>query len=44
MVGKNTTLHIYWEDGITIECRYFPNKEEAENYARDNGYVDYTID
>jgi len=42
-VNKNT-LHIYWEDDVTVECRDFPNKKAAEQYAKDNGCVDYMID
>ena len=30
-------LHIYWEDGCTIECRYFHTKKAALAYAKDNG-------
>ena len=26
-------LKIYWEDGVTIECRYFATMKEAEAYA-----------
>jgi len=45
MVGRNkSTLHIYWEDGVTIEWRYFPSKKAAEQYAKHNGCVDYMID
>lgn len=45
MAGRDkNTLHIYWEDGITIEYRYFPNKKAAEQYAKDNGCVNYMID
>lgn len=38
------TLHNYWQDGVTIELRYFPTKKKAENFAKANGYVDYIID
>lgn len=41
---KRWTLHHYWCDGCTIEYRYFPTKKAAENFAKDNGYVDYIID
>jgi hypothetical protein len=45
MVGRNKiTLHIYWEDGITIELRYFSTDEAAETYAAKNGCVNYLID
>ncbi len=43
-MAGNVTLHIYWDDGVTIELRYFPTKKRAERYAKDNGIVDYTID
>ena len=43
MRGK-ITLHIYWEDGVTIEYRYFHTEKAAEKYAKDNGIVDYMID
>ena len=36
-------LHIYWEDGVTIECRYFPTKKMAEEYAKGNGISNYKI-
>ena len=36
-------LKNYWEDGVTIECRYFPTKEAAEAFAEHEGYVDYKI-
>lgn len=45
MVGRNKiTLHNYWEDGVTIELRYFPTKKAAETYAAKKGYVNYLID
>ena len=31
-------LKYYWEDGVTIECRYFSTKEKAETYAENEGY------
>lgn len=43
-MNKRVTLHIYWPDGCTIECRYFPTVIAAENYVKDNGIVDYKID
>ena len=42
--GEKFTLHIYWGDGATVEYRYFPTKEKAEQYAKDNGISDYVID
>lgn len=36
-------LKIYWEDGVTIECRYFPTYEMAERYANSEGCEDYDI-
>ena len=27
-------LKHYWDDGVTIECRYFSTKKEAEEFAR----------
>ena len=31
-------LKYYWDDGATIECRYFNTKKEAEAYAEAEGY------
>ena len=36
-MDKTYTLHIYWDDDVTIECRYFRTKKEAKQYAIDNG-------
>lgn len=36
-------LHIYWEDGVTIECRYFSKKKDAKAYAKQEGIVNYKI-
>ena len=36
-------LHIYWEDDVTIECRYFKTKKEAMKYVKDNGIEKYRI-
>ena len=36
-------LKNYWDDGVTIECRYFATKKEAEEFARSEGYVNYKI-
>lgn len=41
---NKVTLHIYWDDGITIECRYFPTKKRAKKYCHDNGCINYKID
>jgi hypothetical protein len=36
-------LHIYWDDGVTVECRYFPTKKKAKEYAKSNGIPNYVI-
>lgn len=36
-------LKIYWDDGITVECRYFMTVEEAQDYAERNDIWDYVI-
>jgi hypothetical protein len=36
-------LHIYWDDGVTIECRYFGKRKDAESYAKANGVANYKI-
>jgi hypothetical protein len=36
-------LKIYWEDGITVECRYFITEEDAQDYVERNGIWDYVI-
>lgn len=41
---QKVTLHIYWDDGVTAELRYYPTKKMAEKYATDNGYDNYLID
>lgn len=38
-----STLKIYWEDGVTIENRYFPSKSAAKEYAIKNGCTNYEI-
>lgn len=38
------TLHIYWDDGVTVELRYYPSNKAAKKYAKDNGYSNYLID
>lgn len=37
-------LKIYWDDGITVEYRYFMTVEDAEYYAERNGICDYAIE
>lgn len=44
MAKNKVTLHIYWDDGVTVEQRKFPSKDAAKSYAKDNGIVDYMID
>lgn len=41
---KLWTLHIYWDDDVTIECRYFWSRKEAKAYAEQNGVENYKID
>lgn len=36
-------LKNYWDDGVTIECRYFPTKKSAKDFAIANGYTNYKI-
>lgn len=38
-------LKYYWQDGVTVECRYFATMKEAEAYAQSEGYPqeDYAI-
>lgn len=38
------TLHIYWDDDVTVELRYFPSEKSAKRYAKRNGVVNYNID
>ena len=38
MNWKKWELKYYWEDGVTIECRYFDTMKEAEAYAEAEGY------
>lgn len=44
MKAKKSTLKVYWEDGITIECRYFPSISRAKSYVKANGIRDYKIE
>ena len=41
---KKVTLHIYWDDDVTVEQREFASKDAAESYAKSNGVVNYMID
>ena len=41
---KQWTLHNYWQDGVTIELRYFPSEKTAKKFAKDRGYTNYNID
>ena len=36
-------LKIYWDDDVTIECRYFPSIRQAKSYAKTNGISNYKI-
>ena len=36
-------LKIYWDDGITVECRYFMTEEDAQDYVERNDIWDYVI-
>jgi len=36
-------LRIYWEDGITVECRYFISLKDAQDYVEQNGIKTYII-
>lgn len=38
-------LKYYWQDGVTVECRYFASMKDAEAYAKDEGIPmeDYSI-
>lgn len=38
MNWKKWELKYYWEDGITVEYRYFDTMKEAEAYAKKEGY------
>lgn len=37
-------LKIYWDDGVTVECRYFMTVEDAKYYVKRNGICDYEIE
>lgn len=38
-------LKYYWQDGVTVECRYFARMKEAKAYAESEGIPeeDYSI-
>lgn len=36
-------LKHYWDDGCTIECRYFDTKKQALAFAKSEGYVNYKV-
>lgn len=38
-------LKCYWQDDVTVECRYFATMKEAKAYAESEGYAeeDYSI-
>ena len=42
--GIKSTLHIYWDDNVTIEQRYFPSRRSAKRYAKNNGCINYKIE
>ena len=44
MRGGKVELHIYWDDNVTIECRYFYSKKAAKRYVKENGIINYKID
>ena len=37
------TLHIYWDDDVTIECRYFQTEKQAMKYVKRHGIIKYRI-
>lgn len=38
-----TELKIYWEDGVTVETRFFPSIRKAQKYVKDNGLKDCSV-
>jgi hypothetical protein len=38
-----TELHIYWDDDVTIEVRYFRSISLAKAYVKQNGVDKYKI-
>lgn len=43
-MARKIVLHVYWDDNMTIELRYFPTKSCARQYVKDNGIENYLID
>jgi hypothetical protein len=39
-----TELHIEWDDGVTIEVRYFPSIRKTKKYIKQNGVIKYRIE
>lgn len=37
-------LKIYWDDGITVEYRYFMTVEDAQDYVERNDIWDFVIE
>ena len=37
-------LKIYWDDDVTVECRYFSTYDAALYYAEVNGLTNYDIE
>lgn len=44
MKATSCKLHIYWGDGVTIECRKFQSISFAKKYVKNNGIKNYTIE
>lgn len=42
-ITDNYVLKNYWGDNCTVECRYYRTKEQAINFAKDNGYENYVV-
>ena len=36
-------LKHYWDDGVTVECRYFRTKKSANEHAKREGYANYVV-
>lgn len=41
--SRRYMLKIYWSDDITVECRYFSTKYDAEDYAKHNVVDKYVL-
>jgi hypothetical protein len=39
-----TELHIDWDDGVTVEVRYFPSIRKTKEYIKQNGVINYRIE